>query len=234
MTTKLPQPDLRRTCSGYLDNSLSSSTSRSHGRTTIQMPLRPQNNKWNHFSTVRRITNKNTILILYFKHTVSLHESAEVAVPVSRRRLSHVHAIKVKIRHHVVFGIAGHVDHLQKKKRHFIRHKTLNWSWTCLKFCCLSLSFTLELKYESSISVSCDHKVITHKLLTLQFCSQKDFGTNWTGKWVLMSRGEVGRLSTMSFPAWRDRNEKKVTQHILIWKLWHISMHMFLCFRPVN
>lgn len=44
---------------------------------------------------------------------------------------------------------------------------------------------------------------ITHKPLTLQFCSQKDFGTNWTGKWVLMSRGEVGRFSAMSIPVRR-------------------------------
>ena len=36
--------------------------------------------------------------------------------------------------------------------------------------------------------------------LTLHFCSQKDLGTNWTGKWVLIRRGAVVVLSANSTP----------------------------------
>ena len=41
----------------------------------------------------------------------------EVAAPVSRIWLNLVHAIKVKKRDHIVFGIAGHIDDLREKKR---------------------------------------------------------------------------------------------------------------------
>lgn len=51
-----------------------------------------------------------------FIHTVSLHESLEIAVPVSSYRLDIVHAVEVVIRHHVVFCIAGYIDHLPKKQ----------------------------------------------------------------------------------------------------------------------
>lgn len=39
---------------------------------------------------------------------------------------------------------------------------------------------------------------------TLQFCSQKDLGMNWTGRWVLMRRGLVGSLFAKSTPLWRE------------------------------
>lgn len=39
-----------------------------------------------------------------------------------------------------------------------------------------------------------------HKSLTLLFCSQTDFGMNWTGRWVLMSLGEVCILFAASVP----------------------------------
>ena len=45
------------------------------------------------------------------------------------------------------------------------------------------------------------------KHCTLHFCSQKDFGTSWTGRCVLMRRGEVSRLSAKSVPTWRDETQ---------------------------
>lgn len=64
--------------------------------------------------SVHLYSSGNISLIIV--HTdLSLHESVEVAVPVSRVWLGHRHALKVKKRHHAVFGIAGHVDYLHKK-----------------------------------------------------------------------------------------------------------------------
>lgn len=41
-------------------------------------------------------------------------------------------------------------------------------------------------------------------VLTLQFCSQNDLGMNWTGRWVLMRRGVVGRESARFLPVWKS------------------------------
>ena len=67
---------------------------------------------------LRSDKNNSLLLLLSFKHTLSLHESFEVAAPVSGLWLGLVHAIKVKIRDHIVFGIASHIDHLQEEKKH--------------------------------------------------------------------------------------------------------------------
>ncbi len=51
----------------------------------------------------------------FFIHTLSFHESVDVAVPVSRFWLGQGHAIKVIVRDYIVFGIASHIDYLWKK-----------------------------------------------------------------------------------------------------------------------
>ncbi len=63
--------------------------------------------------------------LLCFVHTVSLHELVDVAVPVSRFWLGQVHASKVIVRDGIVFGIASHIDHLQKKKKNLAYKVTL-------------------------------------------------------------------------------------------------------------
>lgn len=52
-----------------------------------------------------------------FLRTLSLHESAEVAAPVSGFWLKLIHAIKVEIGHGVVFGIPGHINDLRRKTK---------------------------------------------------------------------------------------------------------------------
>lgn len=46
--------------------------------------------------------------------TVSFHEHLKKGVPVSWVRLSLVHALKVEIRHSIVFGVASYIDNLKK------------------------------------------------------------------------------------------------------------------------
>lgn len=157
--------------------------------------------------------------------TFSFHESVEEAAPVSGIRLSLVHTIKVIIWDHVVFGIASHIDHLPK-----LKHLGFNMAWCILLSKCLQQWVKKELFNKafnlrtSSCIVPCfckfylqRHTSITHKLLTLLFCSQKDFGTSWTGRWVLIRRGEVVRFSASWTPTWPSevrewRCEKKAAK----------------------
>lgn len=54
--------------------------------------------------------------------------------------------------------------------------------------------------YQTCVNLEFFHIFFFFFNCTLQFCSQKDLGTNWTGKWVLMSRGEVLRFLAKSSP----------------------------------
>lgn len=57
------------------------------------------------------------ISLLISRLTFALHESLNVAVPISRLRLHLVHAVKVKVRHRIVFSITGHIHHLIRMGR---------------------------------------------------------------------------------------------------------------------
>lgn len=93
----------------------------------------------------------SNINVFHFIPTFSLRESVEEAAPISRVWLKLIHAIKVEKRDRIVLCIAGHVNYLQEKTS-------------------VHRSF---LYYTSNPN--------NKKRNTLQFCSQKDFGTNWTG-----------------------------------------------------
>lgn len=203
----LPRPYLHRTCRGVLSKSLSSSTSRSHGRTMSQTPLRPQKDTRTVGLQCFKGKQYKCMATKITSHTFSLHESWKVVVPVSRMWLDPIHAIKVEIRHHVVLCIAGNVDNLQEKRHTLLKLDHLSGSslsYVILRL--VSCPWLHQCQFHPCFSVVC---LIIHwentkqDLCTRQFCSQKDFGTNWTGKCVLMSRGEVGSLSARSFPVWR-------------------------------
>ena len=59
--------------------------------------------------------NPVTQLIYSFILTLSVHESLQVAAPVSWLWLGHVHAIKVEVGHGIVFGVTSHIDNLFKE-----------------------------------------------------------------------------------------------------------------------
>lgn len=116
-------------------------------------------------------------------------------VPVPWFWLDLVHAVKVEIRHHAVLCITSHIDDLHKEKTE------------CDLFWCQLLQM-LEVNWLEFMDVT----------VTLQFCSQKDLGMNWTGRWVLMRRGVVVSWSAASLPVMRTHKHTRylVLSHLIL------------------
>lgn len=110
-------------------------------------------------------------------------------VPVPWFWLDKVHTVKVEIGHHVVLCITSYIDDLHKEKAG-------NETFRCQLF-------------KKNV---CFGDVT----VTLQFCSQKDLGRNWTGRWVLMRRGVVVSRSAASLPAMSTQARYLVLSHLVL------------------
>ena len=114
-------------------------------------------------------------------------------VPVPWFRLHVVHAVKVEIGHCVVLCITSHIDNLRKEKR----ERDVFW--------CQVIK-VLVVNWLHFVDVT----------VTLQFCSQKDLGMNWTGRWVLMRRGVVVRWSAASLPVLKIHTCYLILFHLIL------------------
>lgn len=174
-----PQSDLHKTYSVVLGKSSSSPTIRSHDRTMNQTPLCPRYKKWGHIYKIRWYW----ATLMYKKNCAHSFPPWICAESCSSP---------------LVLAGVGSCDQSGNRTLHCPLHyephrqstqktKAANYSMSLLQ---------THIFYRPNIEWM-------GLAFTLQFCSQKDLGMNWTGRWVLMSRGVVGSWSATSWPSWR-------------------------------